>query len=73
MISSSKEARSSGADEGRQKDQEIDEEMDVEESGFSVGSIGRSRRIREGKEAIKYDVEDIVNGKKPIYRRMIPV
>jgi hypothetical protein len=36
-------------------------EVDVEGSVTEIG-IGRNRRIQEGKEAIKYDVEDIVNG-----------
>jgi hypothetical protein len=36
-------------------------EVDVEGSVTEIG-IGRNRRIQEGKEAIKYDVEDIING-----------
>lgn len=36
-------------------------EVDVEGSVTEIG-IGRNRRIQEGKEAVKYDVDDIVNG-----------
>ncbi|CAG8682011.1 9764_t:CDS:2 [Acaulospora colombiana] len=70
MISNSGQVKGVAAEEGQKMDQEIEEEMELEDSSFSVGSLGRSRRIREGKEAIKYDVEDIVNGKKSVYMRM---
>jgi hypothetical protein len=41
---------------------EIDEDGSVTELGGAGVGHSRNRRIKEGKEAIKYDVEDIVNG-----------
>ena len=50
------------------QDGDVENEVEVDENG-SVTELGgagvghsRNRRIKEGKEAIKYDVEDIVNG-----------
>lgn len=44
-------------------DPEVENEIELDiEGGVKEYSIGRNRRIQEGKEAIKYDVEDIVNG-----------
>jgi len=41
---------------------EVNEDGSVTELGGAGGDLRKNRRIREGKEAIKYDVEEIVNG-----------
>lgn len=53
--------RDHGAD--AQMDPEVENEVEVDmEGSVTEVAMGRNRRIREGKEAIKYDVEEIVNG-----------
>lgn len=47
-------------DQGADPEVENEVEVDMEGSVTEV-AMGRNRRIREGREAIKYDVEDIVN------------
>ncbi|KAG8830647.1 GTPase-activating protein, partial [Serendipita sp. 399] len=45
-----------------QIDPEVEHEVEIDgEGSITEITIGRNRRIREGKEAIKYDVEEIVN------------
>ncbi|KAG8844891.1 GTPase-activating protein [Serendipita sp. 405] len=46
-----------------QLDPEVENEVEIDgEGSITEITVGRNRRIREGKEAIKYDVEDIVKG-----------
>lgn len=51
-----------GADVEVENEVQVDADGSVTELGGGGIGLSRNRRIKEGKEAIKYDVEEIVNG-----------